>query len=445
MDEGQDVDDRWSAREVAQFLGVSVREIEALRLAGKLSAVKRWPRGWQYSSLSVMGYFEGLPQEPVETAVSEPQDSFQHLIWIAEELKELARERAEQEAELGEEDPGDAAPLIKMVNAIFVHAIDQGASDIYFEPWRRGLRVRLRLNGVLEELMPIPAQLQTQLTRRVMVMADIDLARLFVPQVGSIRLKYNNQDWGARVTALPSLYGHTLTARLVNAKLPCKGLDALGMLPEVAVPLEHQLEQGGGLFLFVGEGGSGTTTTAVAALSYLNQSTRAIYTIEQPIEYDLPGIHQIQLNPFRGHTLEKALANILKSRPDILFLGSIHDAQSAQAAVEASEAGITVLATLRTTRVPSVFMLLERYGIPRRTQARLLQCVVQQRLVQPPEAQATRGVFAAYWIQSSPEICDLLTLGSPDWKLQDALELFRSGPSLDEESRTGLAGESSGR
>ncbi|WP_309719345.1 ATPase, T2SS/T4P/T4SS family, partial [Armatimonas sp.] len=326
----------WSAREVTRFLSLSAREIEKLRRSGTLSATKRWPFGWRYSSQSVMGYFESLAVEAPPLLVQEPvsveESARIRMQGIFELMKELEIEKsAEQEEPYS--DYESAPPLIRVVNAVFANAIDGKASDVYFEAGLRSMRVRFRIGGVLQEVMPIPKLMQDQVTRRVMVMADIDLARLFVPQVGTINLRHNNRDWVVRVTAIPSIYGHTVTARFIDADLPRKGFRELGMLAEHFVPLENALEQEGGLFIFAGASASGTTTTVAACLHHLNKSQRAIYTIEQPVEYELPGITQIQLNPFCGHTLDKALKTVLRARPDVLFLGSIHDTESARAAM----------------------------------------------------------------------------------------------------------------
>ena len=420
----------WSAREVARFLSLSVWEIEKLRRSGTLSATKRWPLGWWYSSPSVLGYFESLAPEPLPPIPSEPLTTEQHVNLLWEGIFQLAKEvevlaQAEHEKE-DYDDYYDAHPIVKMVNAILSNAIDMGASDVYFEPLRQSMRVRFRINGELREVLPISKLIQGRVTRRVMVMADIDLARLFVPQVGRIGLRHNNCDWSVRVSAIRSLYGHTVTARLLSDDLPRQGLEALGMLPELQVPLERSLEMGG-LFLFVGASGSGTTTTVAACLHRLNRIERAIYTIEQPIEYELPGTHQIQLNPFCGHTLDKALQTVLRARPEVLFLGSIHDAESARAAVEAAEAGITVLATMHCTNIPTAFTLLERYGIPPQTQARLVAFIVNQRCM------GETVLFEGKIIREMSELHDLIATRAPHGRLEDALKRYPVGPSLEEQ------------
>ena len=247
MDEGQAEQEWWSAREVARFLSISLWEIEKLRRSGILSATKRWPLRWWYSSQSVMGYFESLAVEAPSPPSSEPlspeesqRAHFAAILALLKEVEVLAQARQEQEGPW-EGDDYDGHPLIRMVNAILSQAIDRGASDIYFEPFRRNLRVRFRVRGVLKEVLPVSTLIQNQLVRRVMVMADMDMARLFVPQVGSIRLKHNNRDWNLRVTAIPSLRGHTVNVRLLSGYLHRGGLEMLGMLPELLVPLEEQL------------------------------------------------------------------------------------------------------------------------------------------------------------------------------------------------------------
>ncbi len=431
----QEKEERWGAREVARFLSLSVREIEQLRQIGTLSATKRWPFGWWYSSQSVMGYFESFVVEASPLSTQEPlsaeESARANLAATFELVKEaevLALTRQEQEEDYDDDDDDDDAhPIVKMVNVILSNAIDMEASDVYFEALRESMRVRFRVKGELREVLPIPKLIQGRVTRRVMVMADIDLARLFVPQVGTIRVQHSRRDWNLRVTTIPSLYGHTVNVRLLNGSLPQSGLEALGMLPELLVPLEDALEQKGGLFVFVGPSASGTTTTVATCLHSLNKVERSIYTIEQPVEYEFPGITQIQLNPFCGHTLDKALKTVLRARPDILFLGSIHDTESARAAVEATEAGITVLTTMRCTNIPTVFTLLERYGIPPPTQGRLVTFIVNQRCL------GEHVLFEGKLIREMSELHDLVATRAPRWKLEEALKRYPVGPSLEEQ------------
>ncbi|WP_395094896.1 ATPase, T2SS/T4P/T4SS family [Armatimonas sp.] len=426
----------WSVGEVARFLKLSVREVEVLRQEGRLSATKRWPRGWRFSSASVIGYFEGQEPSPAEPQHAPENTGQSNFGEILKAIKELEQRQLAEEGE-SEGADYDAPSMIKMVNAIFSKAIDLGASDVHFEPSQRLMRVRFRINGLLQEVLPIPKLLQDQLVRRVMVMAELDLARLFVPQVGMIRVKHNTLDWGVRVTVIASLYGHTITARLVNQALLDGGLQELGMLPELLVPLEDQLDSAGGLFLFAGPSGSGTTTTAATCLRYLNKIECAVYTIEQPIEYELLGATQIQLNPFCGHTLEKALKTVLRSQPQVLFLGSIENAETARAALEAAEAGITVLATVRCTSIATVFTLLERYGIAPQTQARLIQAVLNQRLVHPPRTEAVRGFFEVAWIGGALELQDLIEQRAPHEKLEKAIRRYAFSPPLEEQLAAG--------
>uniref|UniRef100_UPI003752369E ATPase, T2SS/T4P/T4SS family n=1 Tax=Armatimonas sp. TaxID=1872638 RepID=UPI003752369E len=295
------------------------------------------------------------------------------------------------------------------------------------------LRIRFRVGGVLKEVMHVPKLVQNHFVRRVMVMADIDLARLFVPQVGTIRLQHNRKDYNLRVTAIPTLYGHTVTARLLSDDLPRKGLQALGMLAEHQVPLETLLTSAGGLFLFVGPSASGTTTTAATCLHYLNEIERAIYTIEQPIEYELPGVTQIQLNPFCGHTLDKALKTVLRARPDVLFLGSIHDAESARAAVEAAEAGITVLTTMRCTNIPTVFTLLERYGVAPQVQARLVQVIVNQCLARSENSETQQAFYEAAWVADNTSLRELVEKRATHQEIRNILRYWSKGTTLEEQ------------
>jgi type IV pilus assembly protein PilB len=283
--------------------------------------------------------------------------------------------------EIGAEaDDSDAAPIIKMVNAILSNAIDMGASDIHMEPFRRSMRVRYRIDGVLREVLPIPKLIQNSVVARCKIMSDMNIAERRVPQDGRIGLKHNNKDYDMRVSCLPSMYGEKIVMRILDKSSTQIGLERLGFRPEVMVPLEELVEQPNGMFIVTGPTGSGKTTTLYSVLHKLNKIERNIITVEDPVEYELMGVTQVQINKKAGLNFGNALRCFLRQDPDIIMVGEMRDLETADIAVESALTGHLVLSTLHTNDAPSATMRLADMGVEPFLIAATLIAILAQRL-----------------------------------------------------------------
>jgi type IV pilus assembly protein PilB len=264
----------------------------------------------------------------------------------------------------GDGDSGkDEAPIIRMVNAVLSSAIDMGASDIHIEPSRRSVRVRFRIDGVLREVMPIPKLLQNSVIARCKIMSDMNIAEKRVPQDGRIGLKHNNKDYDMRVSCLPSMYGEKIVMRILDKSSTQIGLGKLGFRPELQIPLEEVVEQPNGMFIVTGPTGSGKTTTLYSVLNKLNRVERNIITVEDPVEYELMGVTQVQINKKAGLNFGNALRCFLRQDPDIIMVGEMRDLETAEIAIESALTGHLVLSTLHTNDAPSATMRLADMGV----------------------------------------------------------------------------------
>jgi type IV pilus assembly protein PilB len=283
--------------------------------------------------------------------------------------------------EIGVEgDDENAAPIIRMVNAILSNAIDMGASDIHMEPFRRSMRVRYRIDGVLREVMPIPKLIQNSVVARCKIMSEMNIAEKRVPQDGRIGLQHNKKDYDMRVSCLPSMYGEKIVMRILDKSSTQIGLERLGFRPEIMVPLEQLVEQPNGMFIVTGPTGSGKTTTLYSVLHKLNKIERNIITVEDPVEYELMGVTQVQINKKAGLNFGNALRCFLRQDPDIIMVGEMRDLETADIAVESALTGHLVLSTLHTNDAPSATMRLADMGVEPFLIAATLIAILAQRL-----------------------------------------------------------------
>jgi type IV pilus assembly protein PilB len=257
----------------------------------------------------------------------------------------------------------NAAPVIRMANAIMSQAIDSGASDIHIEPDRRNLRVRFRVDGVLHEVMPIPKHIQAPLISRYKIMSDMNIAERRVPQDGRIPIKHQNKDYDMRVSCLPSLYGEKIVMRILDKSSVLLGLNKLGLAPQIQADMEELVAQPNGMFLVTGPTGSGKTTTLYSVLHKLNSIEKNIITVEDPIEYQLSGVTQVGINKKAGLNFSNALRSFLRQDPDIIMVGEMRDLETAEIAIEAALTGHLVLSTLHTNDAPSATMRLADMGV----------------------------------------------------------------------------------
>ncbi|HEX8902152.1 type II secretion system ATPase GspE [Vitreimonas sp.] len=278
-------------------------------------------------------------------------------------------------------DSQDDAPVIRLINGLIAEAISQGASDIHIEPYENTVVVRLRIDGALREVLQAPSRLRARLVSRIKVMARLDIAEKRLPQDGRISLTLGGRGVDVRVSTLPSRYGERVVMRLLDKDQGLRSLDALGMSHELLDRFKASLRTPNGIVLVTGPTGSGKTTTLYAALNLLNDQTRNILTVEDPIEYAIDGVGQTQVNAKVGMTFAAGLRAILRQDPDVVMVGEIRDAETAQIAVQASLTGHLVFSTVHTNDAVAAITRLKDMGVEPYLLASTLRAIVAQRLV----------------------------------------------------------------
>jgi type IV pilus assembly protein PilB len=272
-------------------------------------------------------------------------------------------------------------PIIRMVNLLITQAIGDRASDVHIEPTERDVRIRYRVDGVLHEVMRSPKNIQAGLISRMKVMADLNIAERRVPQDGRVGLQVGGKQIDLRVATLPTVYGEKVVVRILDKSSVLLKLDDLGFLPEAFARYEDAYSKPYGAILVTGPTGSGKSTTLYATLNIVNKIDRNIITVEDPVEYRLSGINQMQVHPRAGLTFASALRSILRADPDIVLVGEIRDHETAQIAVEAALTGHLVLSSMHTNNAPSALPRLVEMGVEPYLVASAIDCVVAQRLV----------------------------------------------------------------
>lgn len=275
----------------------------------------------------------------------------------------------------------DEAPVIRLVNQLVSTAIQKRASDIHVEPQDDAVIVRYRMDGALQQMVNLPKKIQAPLISRIKVMAHMDVSERRLPQDGSMRVRTAGRDVDVRVSCIPTAFGERAVLRLLDRRNVPLGLSDLGLSASQMDILGKMLAQPHGILLVTGPTGSGKTTTLYGALQHLNQSDRNILTIEDPIEYQLQGVGQMQVNPRIGLTFAGGLRSILRQDPDVIMIGEIRDLETAQIAVQASLTGHMVLATLHTNDAPGAITRLLDMGIEPFLAGSSLLGVIAQRLV----------------------------------------------------------------
>jgi len=273
------------------------------------------------------------------------------------------------------------APVIRMINALLMQAVREGASDIHVEPFARHATVRFRRDGMLRDIAEPPRALHEALVSRIKIMASLDIAEKRLPQDGRITLRLGERAVDVRVSTLPTAHGERAVLRLLEKDASRLRLDALGMAPALAASFGRLLQRPHGILLVSGPTGSGKTTTLYAALSGMDVRQRNIVTVEDPVEYDLPGIGQIPINARIDLSFARALRAILRQDPDVIMIGEIRDLETAEIAVQASLTGHLVLATLHTNDAASAVTRLVDMGVERFLLASSLVAVLAQRLL----------------------------------------------------------------
>ncbi len=278
-------------------------------------------------------------------------------------------------------DDSNEAPVIKLINAVLAEAINDGASDIHIEPYEEYLSIRFRVDGILKEKLKPSSRVSSLLNARIKIMSNLDIAERRVPQDGRMSLKLGEKWVDIRVSTLPSSYGERIVLRLLDKAEASLDLKELGMNDQIMQNYLDQLKNTSGIILVTGPTGSGKTTTLYSGLSYLNDNTRNILTVEDPIEYALNGIGQTQVNQKVGMSFSKGLRAILRQDPDVVMVGEIRDKETAETAIQASLTGHLVLSTVHTNDAVGAITRLHDMGVEPYLLASTLKLVIAQRLV----------------------------------------------------------------
>ena len=352
------------------------------------------------------------PRSDIDQAITRLgrfDESVANLADILEEEEEASDLRAVEAAT-------EEAPVVKLVNTLISRAVSERASDLHIEPGERDLRVRFRIDGVLHEVMTTPKSVSGAVVSRLKIMADLDIAERRVPQDGRVGLRVSGRPIDLRVATLPSIYGEKVVIRILDKEDAVLDLPDLGYLPHSLERFERSYEKPYGAILVTGPTGSGKTTTLYATLNVLNRPDVNIITVEDPVEYRLPGITQVQVNRKAGLQFATVLKAILRSDPDIVLLGEVRDGETAKIAVEAALTGHLVLTTLHTNDAASSIGRLIDMGVEPYLVASALDSILAQRLARRL-CERCREPFEA-----TPEMVRQMDVGD----VESAITLYRA-------------------
>ncbi|NLE23564.1 MAG: Flp pilus assembly complex ATPase component TadA [Actinobacteria bacterium] len=421
---------------LAQKFGVSFLDLTATRFDGAATAYIDEKLARRYGAVPVRFLDDGtllvamvdpqnLPAQedlaiitgfPIQPAIASEEDVFAAISRIYREKAEIGENADEMDAELEDESLTDIreateeAPIVKLVNSVIAQSVDDSASDIHFEPQAKELVVRFRIDGVLHEIMSIPRRMQSGVISRLKIMAELDIAERRVPQDGRIGLIVGGKPIDMRVATLPTVYGEKIVMRLLDKSNVMLDLEDLGFAEKALKRFRKSFTKPYGAILVTGPTGSGKSTTLYAALNILNSPEKNIITVEDPVEYRLPGINQVQVNTRAGMTFAAALRSILRCDPDIVMVGEIRDRETALIAIEAALTGHMVLSTLHTNDAPGALSRLTEMGIEPFLTSSAVDAVLAQRLARRlcPQCKepytATREMLRKN--DFPPEVCD---------------------------------------
>jgi type IV pilus assembly protein PilB len=320
----------------------------------------------------------------VRVAVA-PPDDITALISRLDRLEDVVGHTDEQQAEEDDEvvalhESDEDAPVIKLVNQIVAQAVERGASDIHFAPDGSQTRVRFRIDGVLQDITTVPRRMAAGAVSRVKIMAELDIAEKRLPQDGRIGLVVDGRHVDLRVVTLPSVHGEGIVMRVLDKSNVVVDMEKLGMADHERERFESSCKETHGAVLVTGPTGSGKSTTLYAALQMLNTPEKNIITVEDPVEYEMAGLTQVQVSNKTGLTFATGLRAMVRADPDIIMVGEIRDKETAQIAIESALTGHLVLSTLHTNDAPSAITRLIEMGVEPFLVASALECVVAQRL-----------------------------------------------------------------
>ncbi|MDP3539910.1 MAG: GspE/PulE family protein [Azonexus sp.] len=299
--------------------------------------------------------------------------------------KELTAELGDIPIEFGDLlglTPGaEDAPVVKLLQTVFEEAMRLRASDIHFEPQEKGLRIRFRIDGVLHIQTEADAKVSSAVALRLKLMSGLDISEKRLPQDGRFHIKVRANPVDVRISTLPTQYGESVVMRLLNQNTGLLGMDKVGMPPRILERLRHALKRPSGMVLVTGPTGSGKTTTLYAALNELNSPEKKVITVEDPVEYRLPGLNQVQVHEKIDLSFSRVLRTVLRQDPDIVLIGEMRDQETAEIGMRAAMTGHLVLSTLHTNDAISTPIRLLDMGVPRYMVALSVHMVIAQRLV----------------------------------------------------------------
>jgi general secretion pathway protein E len=333
---------------------------------------------------------ENIYQKPIRPFLASEEDILAAVYRWYEADVDLGSEESEDESSVVDElwedpeqlrDLASEAPVIRLVNHIISQALEVKASDIHFEPFRDLLKVRFRIDGVLHDIETVSKKLQPAITSRLKLMGKMNIAEMRLPQDGRIKVREGQREIDIRVSSLPTLFGESVVLRLLNREEVRLELETLGISGDILGDFEKIISRPYGLVLVTGPTGSGKTTTLYGVMNRINAPDKKIVTVEDPVEYQLDGINQIQIRPKIGLDFASALRNILRQDPDVILVGEIRDAETAEIAIQSALTGHLVFSTLHTNDAASAITRLQEMGLESYLLSSCLLAVMAQRLV----------------------------------------------------------------
>jgi type IV pilus assembly protein PilB len=363
----------------------------------------------------------GRDVQPVVATANDVEEAIQKFSGMDSQVEAMASIAAESvdESTADLEEALEDAPIVKLVNAIMTQAVGDRASDVHLEPAEHNVRIRFRVDGVLHEPMPpAPKSIQGGLISRLKVMADLNIAERRVPQDGRISMKVGGRALDLRVATLPTVHGEKVVIRVLDKSNALLRLEDLGFLENAYERFSDSFRKPYGAILVTGPTGSGKSTTMYSTLNILNEESKNIITVEDPVEYRLAGVNQMQVNPKAGLTFASALRSILRADPDIVLIGEIRDKETATIAIEAALTGHLVLSSLHTNDAPSAISRLVEMDVETFLVASAIDAVVAQRLA--------RKLCERCRVVYQPEQAELEAAGFPEWLWPEIPQLFKA-------------------
>jgi type IV pilus assembly protein PilB len=363
----------------------------------------------------------GRDVQPVVATANDVEEAIQKFSGMDSQVEAMASIAAESvdETTADLEEALEDAPIVKLVNAIMTQAVGDRASDVHLEPAEHNVRIRFRVDGVLHEPMPpAPKSIQGGLISRLKVMADLNIAERRVPQDGRISMKVGGRALDLRVATLPTVHGEKVVIRVLDKSNALLRLEDLGFLENAYDRFSESFRKPYGAILVTGPTGSGKSTTMYSTLNILNEESKNIITVEDPVEYRLAGVNQMQVNPKAGLTFASALRSILRADPDIVLIGEIRDKETATIAIEAALTGHLVLSSLHTNDAPSAISRLVEMDVETFLVASAIDAVVAQRLA--------RKLCERCRVAYQPEQAELEAAGFPEWLWPEIPQLFKA-------------------